>query len=140
MFTWINTKGLNFEEHVEGDTNYLTDYDISGVRLTEDKYDREGEEAEGQRSGRRGEKARPKQRMPFPLNKHFISHPILSEELREEIWRRVTAEKKSVRIVSVELGVEMRRVGAVVRLMEIEKQWRAEVSNIPSIPPSLDFS
>ena len=64
---------------------------------------------------------------PFPLNPHFVSESILSEALRLEIWKRVMVEKKSVRQVSVELGVEMRRVGAVVRLVEVEKRMRAKV-------------
>ncbi|RMZ88939.1 hypothetical protein DV736_g3830, partial [Chaetothyriales sp. CBS 134916] len=59
--------------------------------------------------------------MPFPLNPHFISQSIPSEALRVEVWRRVQEEKKSIRQVSVELGVEMRRVAAIVRLMELEK-------------------
>ena len=64
---------------------------------------------------------------PFPLNAHFTSQSVLSEELRQEIWRRVQIEGKSVREVSIELGVEMRRVGAVVRLLEVERRMRAEV-------------
>lgn len=63
---------------------------------------------------------------PFPLNRTFFSQPVLSEALRQEIWRRVKVEGKSVRIVSVEMGVEMRRVGAVVRLVEVEKRMRKE--------------
>lgn len=39
-------------------------------------------------------------------------------------------ERKSVRTVSVELGIEMRRVGAVVRLVELERRMRQEVSSI----------
>ena len=65
---------------------------------------------------------------PFPLNKNFMSESILSEELRQEIWRRVQIDKKSVRTVSVELNVEMRRVGAVVRLVELENQMKRNVS------------
>lgn len=65
---------------------------------------------------------------PFPLNPHFQSESILSEDLRMEVWRRVQNEKKSVRQVSVELGIDMRRVGAVVRLVEVERRMRAEVS------------
>lgn len=64
---------------------------------------------------------------PFPLNPHFVSESILSEALRLELWKRVMVEKKSVRQVSVELGVEMRRVGAVVRLVEVEKRMRSKV-------------
>jgi hypothetical protein len=65
---------------------------------------------------------------PFPLNRTFISQPVLSDELREEIWLRIMKDGKTVRDVSAELGVEMRRVGAVVRLKEVEKEWERLVS------------
>lgn len=52
---------------------------------------------------------------------------MLSEELRNEIHNRVVEQGKSVRAVSVELGVDMRRVAAVVRLVELEKKWVKEV-------------
>jgi hypothetical protein len=128
MFTWLKFRGKNFLEPVEDNTNYLTDYDSNGHRLA-DEGESDVRVSDRQADGgtwRRAAHGRP--RKPFPLNNHFVSQPILSEELREEIWRRVTVDKKSIRIVSVELGVEMRRVGAVVRLFEVEKQWRAEVS------------
>lgn len=64
---------------------------------------------------------------PFPLNPNFVSQSVLSEELRNEIHNRVVVQGKSVRAVSVELGVEMRRVGAVVRLVELERKWVKEV-------------
>merc|ERR1711964_541538 len=60
---------------------------------------------------------------PFPLNGAFISQPVLGGMVKEEIWFRIMIEGKSVREVSTELGVEMARVGAVVRLKEIEKEW-----------------
>ncbi|KAI9780514.1 MAG: hypothetical protein M1839_006631 [Geoglossum umbratile] len=60
--------------------------------------------------------------MPFPMNTNFISQPVLSEELREHIYQRVL-QVGSVKIVSAELGVDMNRVGAVVRLKTIEKDW-----------------
>ena len=65
--------------------------------------------------------------MPFPLNRHFRSQPVLSEELKEEIYKRVMVEGQDVRTVSATLSVEMRRVGAVVRLKAVEKQWESEV-------------
>jgi hypothetical protein len=65
---------------------------------------------------------------PFPLNPTFVSQPVLSEELREKIWEKVMQQGDSVRDVSASLGVEMSRVGAVVRLMEIEKEWERVVS------------
>ncbi|ERF72218.1 hypothetical protein EPUS_02105 [Endocarpon pusillum Z07020] len=122
MFSWLNSHGKNFLDPVEGKTNYLTDYDKRGFRRHKEP-DAAGEQAD---SPAREKGAREEPRRPFPLNEHFFSQPILSEELREEIWRRVKVDKKSIRNVSVELGVEMRRVGAVVRLQELEKQWRAE--------------
>lgn len=64
---------------------------------------------------------------PFPLNKQFQSQSVLSEEFREEIWRRVTKDGKDVKVVSAEMGVEMNRVGAVVRLKTIEKEWAKKV-------------
>jgi hypothetical protein len=67
-------------------------------------------------------------RVPFPLNRNFYSQPVLSEELREEIWSRIMKDGKSVREVSAELKVEMSRVGAVVRLKEVEKEWKRIVS------------
>jgi Eukaryotic mitochondrial regulator protein len=127
MFSWLNTRGKNFQYPVEKETNYLTDYDRDGFRKEEEDEASEGEtDPSGLERGKRSRYTSP--RHPFPLNEHFVSQPILSERLREEIWRRVKVDKKSVRIVSIELGVEMRRVGAVVRLVELEKQWRAEVS------------
>jgi hypothetical protein len=78
-----------------------------------------------------GEKPIPKEDpgdlRPFPLNKYFQSQPVLSEELRQEIWRRVKTQGDSVRTVSTALNVEMRRVAAVVRLVELEKEMIREV-------------
>ncbi|TQN66576.1 Response regulator mcs4, partial [Colletotrichum shisoi] len=63
---------------------------------------------------------------PFPLNPFFKSQPVLSEDMREEIFTRVKEKKESLKLVSAELGVDVRRVAAVVRMMEVEKQWIAE--------------
>ncbi len=72
----------------------------------------------------------PQDLMPFPLNRQFRSQAVLSEELREEIWERVIRKGKSVKVVSAELGVEMNRVGAVVRLKSVEKEWIQKVCQI----------
>ena len=112
MFAWLDGPGESFRHPLPKSTNYLSAYDKRGKLL------REGEDTKESREDLR----------PFPLNQHFISESILSEPLRQEIWRRVQVEKKSVRTVSVEMGVEMRRVGAVVRLVELEKRRREEVS------------
>ena len=64
---------------------------------------------------------------PFPLNPFFRSQPVLDEAAREMIWRRVVQNKDPLKAVSAELGVDVRRVGAVVRLKELEKQLEAKV-------------
>lgn len=73
---------------------------------------------------------------PFPMNPFFRSEPVLSENLRQEVYRRVTVAKESLKLVSAELGIDVRRVAAVVRMMEIEKQWIKEVSIQPFFLPS----
>ncbi|KAI9676113.1 MAG: hypothetical protein M1817_000858 [Caeruleum heppii] len=60
---------------------------------------------------------------PFPTNPEFRSQSVLDEDLREEIYKRVADQEKSVKVVSAELGVEMSRIGAVVRLKAVERSW-----------------
>lgn len=67
---------------------------------------------------------------PFPLNAYFRSQPVLSEEFRKEIYERVVDRGWSVREVSAAMGVSMERVGAVVRLGEVEQRWQKEVRYI----------
>jgi hypothetical protein len=83
------------------------------------------------RDGEEGEDIppeRPNDLRVFPQNPNFLSQPVLSEEFREAIWERILKHGMSVREVSAELKVEMSRVGAVVRLKEIEKEWQRIVS------------
>ncbi|PNH37532.1 hypothetical protein VD0004_g9257 [Verticillium dahliae] len=63
---------------------------------------------------------------PFPLNPLFRSPRVLDESMREEIFKRVTQQKLSLKAVSADLGVDIRRVAAVVRLKTLEKQWEAK--------------
>ncbi|KAB5559775.1 eukaryotic mitochondrial regulator protein-domain-containing protein [Coniochaeta sp. 2T2.1] len=63
---------------------------------------------------------------PFPNNPFFVSEPVLSEDSREEIWRKVVQEGEAIKSVSANYGVDMRRVAAVVRLKEVEKAWERE--------------
>jgi hypothetical protein len=64
---------------------------------------------------------------PFPLNQYFRSQPVLSEDLREAIYQRVKKDSATVSLASVEFGVSNERVGAVVRLKQMEKEWIAQV-------------
>jgi hypothetical protein len=73
-------------------------------------------------------KERPSDMHPYPLNQNFKSQPVLSEEMREELYRHVVLRKMDLQSVSAAYGVDMRRVAAVVRLKTIEKQWIEDVS------------
>ena len=82
---------------------------------------------------------------PFPLNAYFRSQPVLSEDFRQEIYERVVDRGWSVREVSAAMGVSMERVGAVVRLGEVERRWQKEVRhrfnhNTSSLPGALCLS
>ncbi|KAI0548468.1 eukaryotic mitochondrial regulator protein-domain-containing protein [Xylaria curta] len=63
---------------------------------------------------------------PFPLNPHFKSHKVLDEKARELIWEKVMRDGETIKAVSAEFGVDIRRVAAVVRLKEVEKDWIAK--------------
>lgn len=129
-----------FKEPLPGSTNYLTAYDESGklLRMKDQLKSSESSNDEDEDDGRE----RPMKKvadlgpippetaedlMPFPQNRQFRSQAVLSEELKDEIWRQVVDSKKSVRTVSVDLSIDMNRVGAVVRLKAIEKQWVEKV-------------
>ena len=74
-------------------------------------------------------KERPGDMRPFPLNQAFRSESVLSEELREEVYRQVVGAGVDVSTVSAAFGIDLRRVAAVVRLKSIEKGWESEVSS-----------
>lgn len=133
MFEWLNTEGTALKNHIPGTTNYLTDIKDRKAKAQEKSSDKSADgsaSAEGATSGASGNEERSRTPRPFPLNPSFASEPILSEELRNEIYQRVVVQKRGVRAVSVELGVDMRRVGAVVRLVELERRWKREVCTI----------
>jgi hypothetical protein len=135
---------------LSGSTNYLGAYNTQGQlkRVVEAAAEREREKKkadaatndpskaataeleEGKEQDNKGEIPPETTRdlTPFPLNRSFVSQAVLSDELREEVWKRIMKDSKSVREVSAELGVEMSRVGAVVRLKEVEKEWERIVS------------
>ncbi|KAJ9612556.1 hypothetical protein H2200_004153 [Cladophialophora chaetospira] len=148
FWMWLNGPGENFRYPLPGSTNYLSAYDRRGTLLRgkDQKQNVQGESSkekplddtmtadeealEAAVTETEKEYKLPKESLedlrPFPLNKNFVSQSILSDELRNEIWERVQRQGKSVRQVSMEMGVDMRRVAAVVRLVEVENRMRAE--------------
>lgn len=110
MFEWLNGEGTALKHHTPGETNYLR-----------------GRLPDGSENKR-----------PFPNNTTFVSESVLSEELRNEVYAQVVERKKSVRAVSIEYGIDMRRVAAVVRLVEMERRQRTQV-RLPLILHLKDF-
>ncbi|KAF8247811.1 hypothetical protein K440DRAFT_287205 [Wilcoxina mikolae CBS 423.85] len=106
---WIAGPGQNFKRPLWNDMNYLTAYDRKTWQ-------------------RRSDYEKDKMNMPFPLNPAFRSHPVLSEELKDHIHMLITQRGRTIRSVSAEMGVSLERVGAVVRLKEVEKEWIQQVS------------
>lgn len=144
MFRWLQGPGAAFKDPLPGSTNYLNAYDDSGrlYRVLENARPRTADEtsptvprdddAENPREkniagGNELPRETKQDLIPFPLNRNFSSQAVLSEELREEIWARVVLGRRSVKLVSAELGVEMNRIGAVVRLKMVEKEWIRKV-------------
>lgn len=144
MFSWLNGPGAAFKQPLPGSTNYLSAYDRRGkllrVQETQDAATSENSRApdrqpdEEQDKAAEGDAVVPRESRqdlrPFPLNPAFVSQSVLSGELRNAIYEHVVVRGKSVRAVSVLFGVDMRRVGAVVRLVELEKRWIKEVCHI----------
>lgn len=95
---WTRTIGANYRQpKPEGGPNYLS--------------------APGQSSNTK----------PFPLNTQFRSERVLDEQARELIWEKVMRQGETLKAVSAELGVDITRVAAVVRLKEVEKDWISKV-------------
>lgn len=153
MFVWLNGPGRVFREPLQGSTNYLGAYDRSGnlLRLRygaeqeQEKEEQEDEKEDPNASDEEKQKRRdakeakaaedsknlPRERAsdlrPYPLNNEFRSQSVLSEELREELYKKIVDEKVDIATVSALYGVDMRRVAAVVRLKTIEKNWVSQV-------------
>ncbi|KAK3372043.1 eukaryotic mitochondrial regulator protein-domain-containing protein [Podospora didyma] len=62
---------------------------------------------------------------PFPINPLFKSQPVLSDGAREKIYSAVMERGMPLKAVSARYSVDMRRVAAVVRMKEVERQWEA---------------
>lgn len=156
MFRWINGPGAVFRHPLPGSTNYLNAYDRNGKLIRakggqlgnneQEKKEDENEEVDEdgevvpkntqkiEEAGNKQTKDAPplprenaQDLMPFPMNPQFRSQHVLSEELKDAIYEMVMVDGKSVRDVSAKLGVEMNRVGAVVRLKAVEKEWENQV-------------
>jgi hypothetical protein len=133
MWIWLTTQGKNFRDPLPGSTNYLGAYNANGElkRLSDGatKGDRDGSSGGTSIKGNKPLlREQASDLMPFPQNRAFRSERVVNEAMREDMWEKVMKDGQSVKTVSAQLGVEMSRVGAIVRLKEIEKDWVRRVS------------
>ncbi|EEH21636.2 hypothetical protein PABG_03852 [Paracoccidioides brasiliensis Pb03] len=110
---WLRGPGAVFKNLRPGSTNYVSAYDNQGMLIRA-------------KAGKETDAETLEDLRPFPLNPTFVSESVLSEELRNDIHRQVVEYGKSLREVSFMHGVDLRRVAAVVRLVELEKKWVKE--------------
>lgn len=124
-----NSLGTNEQDSEENQDKVRKDEEVDEDGDIVPKQTPESKEAriEERKEGRRLPKEDTEDLMPFPINRQFRSQPVLSEELKDAIYGGVMVEGQSVRYVSAKLGVEMNRVGAVVRLKAVEKEWEKQV-------------
>ncbi|KXJ90575.1 eukaryotic mitochondrial regulator protein-domain-containing protein [Microdochium bolleyi] len=61
--------------------------------------------------------------VPFMQNPSFRAAPVLNERARELIWQKVMRDGDTIKAVAAEYGIDIRRVAAVIRLKEVEKDW-----------------
>jgi hypothetical protein len=101
MWEWLQDIGKNFRDPLPGSTNYLGAYTA------------------------KGELKRASQNPPAEndASQHSTGLP---PERQSDL--RVMKDGQSVKTVSADLGIEISRVGAIVRLKEIEKEWIRKVS------------
>lgn len=133
MWIWMTTQGKNFRDPLPGSTNYLGAYNFNGELVRARGGATENNRDDSSRgTSTKGNKPLPREQnsdlMPFPQNRVFRSERVVNEAMREDIWAKVMKDGQSVKTVSAQLGVEMNRVGAIVRLKEIEKEWVRRVS------------
>ncbi|KAL9601599.1 MAG: hypothetical protein Q9219_002433 [cf. Caloplaca sp. 3 TL-2023] len=138
MFRWLNGPGAAFRDPLPGSTNYLNAYHPTGYLIrTRNETGSDEESSSGEAAGNISQERNiasgqpiPKESaddlMPFPMNRQFRSQPVLSEELKDEVYAKISQEGWTVRKVSAYYGIEMRRVGAVFRLKSVEDQWLQE--------------
>lgn len=119
------------DEQLSEDEKAKIEEDEAGLSDFEKEQRKEQREAEAadEKEGKRTKLPKEKTRdlRPFPLNQSFRSEAVLSEGLREEIYRQVIENGQSVQTVSAVYGVDMRRVAAVVRLKTVEQDWIKQV-------------
>ncbi|KAG8525719.1 uncharacterized protein KY384_000479 [Bacidia gigantensis] len=123
MFRWLTGPGKVFKFPLPRSTNYMNAYDENGGLLRANNLKPIQKEDQNELpNGTLLPDETASDLMPYPLNRDFKSQRVLSEGLKDEIYKRVMENGQDVGTVSVSLEVEIRRVAAVVRLKALEKR------------------
>ncbi|OAA53286.1 Ribosomal protein S35, mitochondrial [Cordyceps fumosorosea ARSEF 2679] len=61
--------------------------------------------------------------VPFPNNPLFRSERVVNDATKHLIYQRATQEGQALKAIAAEMGLDVRRVAAIVRLKEAQKQW-----------------
>lgn len=64
---------------------------------------------------------------PFPFNPHCRTASVISNDLRAKIYEDVTQNGMHAQEVAHKYGIKITRVEAIVKLQQIEHQWKEEV-------------
>ncbi|KAJ3474629.1 hypothetical protein NLG97_g9757 [Lecanicillium saksenae] len=59
----------------------------------------------------------------FPSNPLYRSEPVVNDTTRRLIYERATKEGQALKAIAAEMGLDVRRVAAIVRLKEAQRQW-----------------
>ncbi|EDO17391.1 hypothetical protein Kpol_1060p47 [Vanderwaltozyma polyspora DSM 70294] len=79
------------------------------------------------RSNKRLENIPPKRLLqPFPENPHCVTNYIISDELKQKIYKEITNQGSSTQQVAQKYGLKIPRIEAIVKLNEIERSWESE--------------
>ncbi|KAH7029434.1 eukaryotic mitochondrial regulator protein-domain-containing protein [Microdochium trichocladiopsis] len=99
---WLKTDGVYFKKAPEDGPRYIASSGRKKRAYKDGEFDR---------------------LQPFPTNSSFKTAPVLSEKARQIIWEKVMRDGETIKAVSAEYGVDVRRVAAVIRLQEVERDW-----------------
>ncbi|TQW01237.1 Ribosomal protein S35, mitochondrial [Cordyceps javanica] len=61
--------------------------------------------------------------IPFPNNPLFRSEKVVNDPTKRLIYQRATQDGQALKAIAAEMGLDVRRVAAIVRLKEAQKQW-----------------
>jgi hypothetical protein len=146
---WLESSGEQYRRPTPGRPNYLRPEDGGGHQLDAQSDAAAAREDSGRSSmlgdmeaqvgdevaqsvTRRMQQAvkpskLPPNPRPYGLNLYYRSERVLSEELKEAIYLQWAEHSASLKDISQRYFVCVERVGAVIRMKQIERNWLKEV-------------